>query len=336
MTASKKQEKKEEPAKPVRTDRPPRREYYIVKWSMIESDEPTNPRNDYGNIPELAESLRANGVQQPLACYKLRGDKYLVSHGHRRWRAGKYLWETYKQDIDMPVIPVQPKAGVNRRVENVLTAIVQNDGLPLNPIEQAYCIRILQEEGLTEAEIATKCGKTQAWVNKTKQLNDMPEKALILIRKKEISPATAIQLKVDRELDQFIEDFENGLYAPASVGYLQKQQLSVPFDATESAQSTIKLKFLENPANAVAEKMVISNDTVPDADPSSKSARITKKDIDKQQAIRKPVSSWQQFGKWLKKTEPNPKKAEKARALIFMLKLHNNEATEADFEEFFS
>lgn len=120
---------------------------------------------NYGDIAAMAKSLKANGVAHldPIIVQRDEGGNFTVWAGHRRLAAVKYAIRELGAEITY--IP----AFIRRRDvsdEVLLTeAILENDGLRLEPLDLAEAYRRLREAKWTEERIATHMGKSQPHVS---------------------------------------------------------------------------------------------------------------------------------------------------------------------------
>ncbi len=116
---------------------------------------------------ELAESIRRHGVVQPIIVARSAGTPpYRLVAGERRWRAAKLAGLA---TIPAIVRELSPREAVEiALVENVQRA-------DLSPIETALAYRTLIEEfGLSQAEVAERVGKSRSAVANTLRLLDAP------------------------------------------------------------------------------------------------------------------------------------------------------------------
>ena len=116
------------------------------------------PRKDMSSdaLEELAESIRAQGVMQPIVVRPLGEDRYEIIAGERRWRAA--------QMAELDSIPA-----VIRDVPDeaaIAMALIENiQRENLNPMEEALALSRLKEEfGLTHQQVADAVGKSRAMV----------------------------------------------------------------------------------------------------------------------------------------------------------------------------
>ncbi|MED5240195.1 MAG: ParB/RepB/Spo0J family partition protein [Pseudomonadota bacterium] len=116
------------------------------------------PRRDMSPdaLEELAESIRAQGVMQPIVVRPLGEKRYEIIAGERRWRAA--------QMAELETIPA-----VVREVPDeaaIAMALIENiQRENLNPMEEAIALGRLKEEfGLTHQQVADAVGKSRAMV----------------------------------------------------------------------------------------------------------------------------------------------------------------------------
>ena len=134
--------------------------------------QPRKALND-SSIHELANSIRESGLIYPLLVRKssdsgVDGPKYELIAGERRLRALKLLGETEAPAIVRDV-------GDRDALQLALVENIQRE--ELNPIEQAKAYLRLQEEfGLTQEQVASAVGKDRATVANTGRLLKLAEK----------------------------------------------------------------------------------------------------------------------------------------------------------------
>jgi ParB family chromosome partitioning protein len=120
---------------------------------------------DDGRIDELARSIRANGIIQPIAVRKVEG-RYEIIAGERRWRAAQRAG-LLKVPIVVRDIPE------NRLLAVALIENIQREDL--NPIEEANAYRRLGDEfHLTQEQIADAVGKDRSSVANYIRLLKLP------------------------------------------------------------------------------------------------------------------------------------------------------------------
>lgn len=128
---------------------------------------PRQPRQffDRDKLAELAESIRINGILQPIVVRK-SGDSFEIIAGERRWRAA--------QQAGLKQVPcIIQSVGDQEILELALVENIQRDDL--SPIEEANAYKMMIEDfSLTQDEIAKKVGKSRVAVTNILRLLHLP------------------------------------------------------------------------------------------------------------------------------------------------------------------
>jgi ParB family transcriptional regulator, chromosome partitioning protein len=117
-------------------------------------------------LNELADSIRAHGVIQPVVVQPLPDNFYELIAGERRWRAA--------QKAGLHKLPALVReTGPNASLEIALIENLQREDL--NPIEEAQAYqRLISEFGLTQEEVAKRVGKSRVTVANMVRLLRLP------------------------------------------------------------------------------------------------------------------------------------------------------------------
>jgi len=124
---------------------------------------------DHARLQELADSIRANGVIQPIVVRRV-GDKFHIIAGERRWRAA--------QLAGLLRVPIAIKDVAPGKEQSLLEmALIENiQRENLNPLEEAQAYRRLADEfQLTQESIAAAVGKDRATVANHLRLLRLPD-----------------------------------------------------------------------------------------------------------------------------------------------------------------
>ncbi len=107
-------------------------------------------------LQELADSIKAQGVMQPIVIRPISADRYEIIAGERRWRAA--------QLAGLDVIPALIKDVPDEAA--IAMALIENiQREDLNPMEEAFALKRLQDEfELTHQEVADAVGKSRTTV----------------------------------------------------------------------------------------------------------------------------------------------------------------------------
>ena len=128
---------------------------------------PFQPRKDFPpeTLRELADSIKEQGIVQPLIVRERRGRLELIA-GERRWRAAQLLGLT-----EVPVI--LREADDRAVLELALIENLQRENL--NPLEEAQgYAQLVEQFQLKQEEVATKVGKSRAVVANALRLLRLP------------------------------------------------------------------------------------------------------------------------------------------------------------------
>lgn len=129
---------------------------------------PLQPRGTIlpDSVADLVESIKEHGILEPLVVAHTPAG-YQIIAGERRWRASKI--------VGLKKVPVVIKETTPRGMLEM--AIVENvQRTDLNPIERGKAfIRLMDEFGLANADIAKRVAKSPAYVSNTLKLLDLPD-----------------------------------------------------------------------------------------------------------------------------------------------------------------
>ena len=129
---------------------------------------PRQPRRaiDAAPLEELASSIAAVGIVQPVIVRAVEGGGYELIAGERRWRAA--------QKAGFTVIPAIVRKASD--VESLELALVENVvRQQLNPVDEAYALKVLLEDlGVTQESLAARVGKSRPAIANKVRLLDLP------------------------------------------------------------------------------------------------------------------------------------------------------------------
>lgn len=149
---------------PVQNDLP---EGMLLKIDLADiNPDPDQPRKNFdeNHLQELAESIRQNGVLQPVIIRRGSDGKIWLVAGERRYRASKIA------NLDqIPAIVTKGNPSEIALIENI-----QREDL--KPIEEAEAFdRMMREHSYTQEQLATIVGKARSTVAEVLTLNRLPE-----------------------------------------------------------------------------------------------------------------------------------------------------------------
>lgn len=152
------------------------------------SPSPFQPRKIFNKdeLNDLAESIKKNGVLQPLIVRATSDNSYEIIAGERRWRAAEQAGISH--------LPALVRALSDE--EAVIVALVENiQREDLSALEEAEGLQKLSEKvGESQEEIAKMIGKSRSYVANILRLNNLPEKVKGLLRDNKINAGVARSL----------------------------------------------------------------------------------------------------------------------------------------------
>ncbi|GIW76727.1 MAG: hypothetical protein KatS3mg104_1790 [Phycisphaerae bacterium] len=141
----------------------------IVALDKLKED-PRNERKTFRRLDELATSIRAAGLVEPLT---VTPDDtpgvYRILTGHRRFRAAKLAGLT-----EVEVIIRDPEDELTRRQKSIISNVQRED---IGPVEMAEALRQMMDEDprvKSQDDLAKLIGKDKSWVSGMLRILDLP------------------------------------------------------------------------------------------------------------------------------------------------------------------
>lgn len=136
---------------------------------------PYQPRTEFGEegLERLVESIRENGLLQPLVVRPAEGEGWEIVAGERRYRA--------LVELDRDSAPVVVRELTDRQM--LVLALVENlQRENLSPLEEARGYRqLMRDFDLTQAQVAERVGRDRTTVSNTIRLLNLPEAVQALV-----------------------------------------------------------------------------------------------------------------------------------------------------------
>lgn len=156
----------------------------VLKISLVDpkSDQPRK-YFDKDALEELADSIRENGLLQPILVREYGEGRYQIIAGERRFRACKLA--------GLAEIPAIILDRDNKSVAQI--ALIENiQREDLNPLEEAMAYKSLKEEyDMTQEELSERLGKSRSAIANSIRLLDLPEPILAMVAARELSAGHA-------------------------------------------------------------------------------------------------------------------------------------------------
>ena len=149
------------------------------------SPNPLQPRRDFPkeSLTALAESIKENGLIQPVVVRQKKNGTYELAAGERRWRAAKLA--------GLETIPaVTQDYDARSMAEMALVENLQREDL--NPVDEGLAYQKLMDDyGLTQEDISRKVGKSRPYVANMVRLLGLPEEVKDFLSKGQLTAGQA-------------------------------------------------------------------------------------------------------------------------------------------------
>jgi ParB family transcriptional regulator, chromosome partitioning protein len=201
---------------------------------------PMQPRTSFNSdgLEELAASIRANGIIQPIIVRRM-GDSYQIVAGERRWRAARIAELT-----DVPVV-IQDVAD-RAMLEIALIENIQREDL--NPIETAHAFeRLGRDLGLSQEEIGRRTGKDRTSIANIIRLLKLPREVQLLVAERRLSMGHARAILGLATADEQIQMAEKTVALGLSVRQVETQVQEMTADRGKPPASGSRKEAAQDP-----------------------------------------------------------------------------------------
>ena len=193
-------------------------ELKLIRISDIQKN-PYQPRKEFSEekIKELAQSIKENGLIQPIIVRQSPVIGYEILAGERRYRASIEAGLS-----EVPVI-IKKLSDQDMMVHSIIENLQRED---LNPIEEAKAYQSLIDKGYTHADIAEKMGKSRPYITNLVRLLTLPDFILKEVETGKLSQAHArllIQLPL-KEQKNLLNRIQKEDLSVRQVEYLLKEE----------------------------------------------------------------------------------------------------------------
>jgi ParB family transcriptional regulator, chromosome partitioning protein len=140
-------------------------------------------RHDAEAAHGLADSIRVQGVIQPIVVRPRPAGGFELIAGERRWRAAR--------EAGLPTLPAIVREADDR--DTLLLALVENVAREnLSPVEEARaCALLIDEFGLSLGDVSERVGRSKPSVSNRMRLLDLPDDVLAMVEREELSEGHA-------------------------------------------------------------------------------------------------------------------------------------------------
>ena len=205
-------------------------------------------------LQQLADSIAAHGVIQPVAVRESAGGFYEIIAGERRWRAAKMAGLS-----EIPAVVLT--ADDQKTAELALIENIQREDL--NPIEEAKAYeKLLTEYGLTQEKLSLSVGKSRSSIANALRLLDLTEGALNLLSDGKISVGHAKVLlgledrsQMDGAAEQIVAHEMSVRETEALVKKINKCSVTEPVEEIEDVPAIPKVDYVAELENRVSTRL---------------------------------------------------------------------------------
>lgn len=181
-----------------------RSDVFQINPYLIEVEEGFNARSFdnpevMDHVNSLALSISKMGVQKPLTI-RNKKNKFYLTDGECRLRATFLAIEKYGAEIR--AIPCRVQDRSMSEADAVLSLVVDNNGMSLQPLEQGAVFKRLMSFGWTFADIADKAGITSTRVMQLVDLQGLPDKVKEMIRTGKVAATLAATIAREHDFDE--------------------------------------------------------------------------------------------------------------------------------------
>lgn len=213
---------------------------YNVNINFVMPNE-NQPRKFFDKIKleELANSIKNNGIIQPILVTKVAKDKYKIIAGERRWRAARLL--------GLKEVPILIRELTESEVlEQALIENIQRQDL--NAIEEAEALtRLMDEHKLTQEEVSARVGKSRSSIANTLRLLSLPQSVQSLVIQDDLSAGHARALVAIKNEELQLSLAEEAINKDLSVRDIEKKikKALTPPKETDAQSEAYRLSLQE-------------------------------------------------------------------------------------------
>lgn len=201
------------------------------------------PRKDMDSVrlQELADSIRAQGIIQPIIVREVAYNRYEIIAGERRWRAGQLAGLT---EVPVVIKDVEDRAAM-------AIALIENiQREDLNPLEEAEALlRLVAEFELTHQQISEAVGRSRTTVTNLLRLNELEGAVKVFLMNRQLGMGHAralLSLSAEKQILLATKVADEGLSVRVTEALVKKVQKAS--EENEKATEQVKEKVFDRDA----------------------------------------------------------------------------------------
>lgn len=201
------------------------------------------PRKDMDSVrlQELADSIRAQGIIQPIIVREVAYNRYEIIAGERRWRAGQLAGLT---EVPVVIKDIEDRAAM-------AIALIENiQREDLNPLEEAEALlRLVAEFELTHQQISEAVGRSRTTVTNLLRLNELEGAVKVFLMNRQLGMGHAralLSLSAEKQILLATKVADEGLSVRVTEALVKKVQKAS--EENEKATEQVKEKVFDRDA----------------------------------------------------------------------------------------
>jgi len=214
---------------------------------------------DEGALKDLTESIKSNGVIQPIIVRKIDEQGYEIIAGERRWRAAK--------KANLNTIPAIIR-NIDEETASKISLIENVQRENLNPIEEAQAYkRLMNEYNLKQDELAKAVGKSRSYISNYVRLLKLDERVVELLYEGKLSSGHGKALLGIKDLEEQYKAAERIIFQGSNVRDTES-------DVKMRKKKVKKKKWKESYVIEVEDRLMSSLGTKVRLNPGKKTGKI--------------------------------------------------------------
>ena len=203
-------------------------------------------------LQELSDSIKAQGIIQPIVVREIADDKYEIVAGERRWRAA--------QLASLQEVPVVIRE-INDRTAMAVALIENIQREDLNVLEESEALkRLIEEFEMTHQQVADAIGKSRASISNLLRLLDLNGDVKVLLGKGLIEMGHAralLSLDADKQIEIAHKIVDQGLTVRAVEKLIK--ELGSEKKPAKKTQDSDTLRLQEELTKKIGSKVTINH-----------------------------------------------------------------------------
>jgi hypothetical protein len=210
------------------------------------------------HIRFLADSIKNEGVREPLTCY-LEDDTLFVTNGHCRLKATLLA---ISEGAEILSVPMKLEDRYSNEPDRVLSMITRNTGKPLTALETAEVIKRLMKFGWAADMIVAKTGYSISQIKNFLELSAAPDEILAMVNNGEVSATLATKIVKEKGAAEAVEVLKGAVETSKQAGKKKATQRDIANIKKKKVNWNVQGKKLYDHMKGIYETPVINRNLV--------------------------------------------------------------------------